>query len=180
MAYNYVFTSDRTGPVSEEDDILYGTRSTDDPNGGNDVIRGFGGDDHIYAKFGDDIVDGGRGQDLLDGGWGDDVFYFDQRSGYDVIKALGREEGNTDTIAVKGNYNGYYVSPITGEVVLKFDHNLNGYTDARVLLSGVYEDEWLTLEEDVIVDEGNIPEFVTAELANWQGAYAGFSPPAIL
>ncbi len=179
MAYNYILTGGPTDPVSDEVNILYGTRSTDDPNGGNDVIKGLGGHDHIYAKFGDDIVDGGRGHDFLDGGWGDDVFYFGSHSGYDVIKALGREDGNRDTIAVEGKYNSYYVSPITSEVVLKFDHNQNGYTDARVLLSGVYEDEWLTLEEDVILDEGNIPEFVTTGLTNWDGAYAAFSPVII-
>jgi Ca2+-binding RTX toxin-like protein len=178
MAYNYILTSPLTGPVSGDDDVLYGARSSDDPNGGNDVIRGLGGDDHIYAKFGDDIVDGGRGNDFLDGGWGNDTFSFGSHSGYDVITALGREDGNTDTIVAEGNYNGYYVSPITGEVVLKFDHNINGYTDARVLLAGVYEDEWLTLEENVIVTDPNADAFVTAQmrLAEWDGAWAAFSP----
>jgi Ca2+-binding RTX toxin-like protein len=169
MAYNYIFQDEYRNFITDDDNLIFGTKSTSDPNGGNDVINALGGNDHIYAKFGGDIVDAGRGNDLVDGGWGDDTFYFGPNSGYDVIKGFGHESGNEDTIVVEGNYNGYYVSPITGEVVLKFDHNENGRTDARVLLSGVYETEWRTLEDSVIVDDTstNAVLLARAELQNW-------------
>jgi Ca2+-binding RTX toxin-like protein len=174
MAYNYFFQDEYRNFITDDDNLIFGTKSTSDPNGGNDVINALGGNDHIYAKFGDDIVDAGRGNDLINGGWGDDTFYFGPNSGYDVIKGFGRDSGNEDTIVVEGNYNGYYVSPITDEVVLKFDHNGNGRTDARVLLSGVYESEWRTLEDSVIVDDTSTDavqlakaEVARAELQNW-------------
>lgn len=174
MAYNYFFFDEYRNFITDDDNLIFGTKPTSNPNGGNDVIRGLVGNDHIYAKFGDDIVDAGPGSDLINGGWGGDIFYFGGNSGYDVIKAFGRESGNDDTIVVEGNYNGYYVSPITDEVVLKFDHNGNGGTDARVLLSGVYETEWRTLEDRVIVDDTSTDavllakaELARAELQNW-------------
>jgi len=174
MAYNYLFRDEHRNFITDDDNLIFGTKSASNPNGGNDVINALGGNDQIYAKFGDDIVDAGRGNDLINGGWGDDTFYFGSHSGYDVIKGFGREAGNHDTIVVEGKYNGYYVSPITGEVVLKLDHNQNGSTDARVLLSGVYESEWRTLEDRVIVDDTSTDavhlakaQLARAELQNW-------------
>ncbi|MBO1909605.1 hypothetical protein J4G37_32925 [Microvirga sp. 3-52] len=174
MAHNYIFRDQYREFISDDDNLIFGTKSTSDLNGGKDVIKGLGGNDQIYAKFGNDIVDAGRGNDLMDGGWGNDTFYFASHSGYDVIKGFGREAGNHDTIVVEGKYNGYYVSPITGEVVLKLDHNQNGSTDARVLLSGVYESEWRTLEHRVIIDDTSTnalqlakAQSARAELHNW-------------
>ena len=131
------------GRIDSNTDVIYGKESWE-TNGGRDVIKGLGGSDTIYANSGNDIIDAGTGDDLINSGFGDDIFYFGQNSGYDTIKDFGHSTGNRDKIVVDGIYNGYYKSPFTGEVVLKFDHNRDGSTDARVLLSGVGESEWLS------------------------------------
>lgn len=175
MAYNYILWDRYGSLISGDSNRIYGTESTG-PNGGRDVIKGLGGEDFIYANSGNDIIDGGSGSDLLNSGYGDDIFYFGRNSGWDTIKDLGRTTGNRDKIVVEGNYNGYYNSPITGEVVLKFDHNRDGSTDARVLLSGVYEAEWRSLQASVIVTNPFAPEAVLAktELQHWDQVYSSY------
>jgi Ca2+-binding RTX toxin-like protein len=169
MAYNYILTDKFGGRIDSNTDIVYGKESNQS-NAGNDVIKGLGGHDAIHANGGNDIIDAGTGNDSIDGGFGNDTFYFGQNSGYDVIEDFGHSPGNTDKIVVDGIYNGYYKSPITGEVVLKFDHDRDGYTDARVLLSGVGENEWLS--------SGNVISTNTSatqdKLALWDQANANF------
>lgn len=175
MAYNYILRDKYSNLISKDHNHIYGKESTG-PNGGRDVIKGLGGEDFIYANSGNDIVDGGPGSDLLNSGFGDDIFYFGRNSGWDTIKDLGRAPGNRDKIVIDGNYNGYYNSPITGEVVLKLDHNRDGSTDARVLLSGVYESEWLALQSSVIVTNPLAPEaqLAKAELQHWDQVYSSY------
>jgi Ca2+-binding RTX toxin-like protein len=174
MPYNYILKDKLGGRIDSNADVIYGKESNQ-TNGGKDVIKGLGGPDAIHANSGNDIIDAGTGDDFIESGFGNDIFYFGQNSGYDVIEDFGHSAGNTDKIVVDGIYNGYYKSPITREVVLKFDHDRDGYTDARVLLSGVGESEWLSAG-NVIVTNPNAPEFRTAtmELVRWDQANASF------
>jgi Ca2+-binding RTX toxin-like protein len=169
MVYNYILKDKFGGRIDSNTDVIYGKESNQS-NGGNDVIKALGGHDAIHANGGNDIIDAGTGNDSINGGFGNDTFYFGQNSGYDVIEDLGHSPGNTDKIVVDGFYNGYYKSPITREVVLKFDHDGDGYTDARVLLSGVGENEWLS--SGIVVSPDT--SATQRELAKWDQANANF------
>jgi Ca2+-binding RTX toxin-like protein len=167
MPYNFILKDKFGGRIDSNTDVIYGKESNQS-NGGNDVIKGLGGNDAIYANGGDDIIDAGTGTDSITGGFGNDTFYFGPNSGYDVIEDLGHSSGNQDRIVVAGNYNGYYKSPITREVVLKFDHDGDGITDARVLLSGVGENEWLSAKTVISTN----PSETLAERQQWDQAYS--------
>jgi Ca2+-binding RTX toxin-like protein len=169
MPYNFILKDKFGGRIDSNADVIYGKESNQS-NGGNDIIKGLAGQDAIYANGGNDIIDAGVGNDSINGGFGDDTFYFGQNSGYDVIEDFGHSPGNTDKIVVDGFYNGYYKSPITREVVLKFDHDRDGYTDARVLLSGVGENEWLSAGNVISTN----PSATQDKLAQWDQANANF------
>jgi Ca2+-binding RTX toxin-like protein len=155
--------------------VIYGKESWQ-ANGGNDVLKGLGGSDTIYANSGNDTVDGGTGDDLLNSGFGNDVFYFGQNSGYDTIKDFGRSSGNQDKIVIDGEYKGYFKEFATNYVVLKLDHNGDGFTDAHVKLSGVYANEWESLRESAIVTNSKSSTYILAneQLHLWDQANANF------
>ncbi len=72
----------------------------------NDVLYGGDGDEVIYAQGGDDRIIGGGGNDSLYGGAGADRFYFDNRSGHDVIYDFNAFGDDHDVIAIQKNVNG--------------------------------------------------------------------------
>lgn len=78
---------------SDNDDVLYGTNTTD-------RIRGFGGNDTLVGLDGDDWLDGGAGSDTLIGGAGDDTYIVGDE-GDQIIENAG--EGN-DTVRAAFSY----------------------------------------------------------------------------
>ena len=79
-----------TPSISEDDFLLAGNDTTNDPNGnnqiigsrgndtlfgqdGDDVLRGRRGNDRLFGGNGDDFLNGGQGRDFLNGGEGNDI-----------------------------------------------------------------------------------------------------------
>lgn len=71
---------DLTVPVSNEPNVIRGTRRADTITGtaDNDLITGNNGDDVIDGAGGNDTIEGGRGADTIRGGFGDDVLAADR------------------------------------------------------------------------------------------------------
>jgi hypothetical protein len=86
-------------------DIINGFDGADTIRGssGNDILIGDGGGDLLKGASGGDTLIGGAGKDELKGANGDDTFYFDAKSGKDVIRDF---EDGTDMIALPGELFG--------------------------------------------------------------------------